>query len=187
MELKLACKKFNFTNLTLSIFFIAGLKSPLLAQEPDTFLERYGNWAVECTEKTVPDATEQELVCRAFQELRQEQTGQRVLLVSFANGPEKEDLILSMITPFGLNVTSEIFLNADNAEVAKIGFTTCVPTGCIAEGVVSRDAADSLGHSVTMQVSMPINKESGGFVVDLSTVGFWDALDRLEILASRLD
>lgn len=183
----MVCKNFTICILTVSLFFVAGVKNPLQAQEPDTFLERYGNWAVECTETVVPDAAEQELVCRAFQELRQEQTGQRVLLVSFANGSEKEDLILSMITPFGLSVTSEIFLNADNTEVARIGFMTCVPTGCIAEGVVSRDAADSLGHGVTMQVSMPIKNEPGGFVVDLSTVGFWDALDRLEILASRLD
>lgn len=171
----------NFAINTICFCALAAVTTPLQAQAPDTVLERYGDWVVECNTIVVADTTE--AACQAYQELRQDQTGQRVLLVSMTNGETDEFVNLSMIVPFGLDIKSDIVITSASVEIARLDFTTCLPAGCLADAVLSVDAVAMLAKNPSAQVVMPTTNANGVFAIDISTLGFDAAIGRLGLAA----
>lgn len=160
----------------------AMLPSLLLAQgaTADQRVEKFRDWMIAC----IPLATEGAVSgaqCELTQQLIQPD-GQRVLSLSFKLA-EEDSATLTAVTPFGLDVLSELGVSIADDTIASVRFQTCLPVGCVAMAEVSKDVIEQLSTAEAMQVTLPA---FGGERIDLtvSLLGFGQAWQRLPSLVS---
>ena len=172
----------------LSVMLLLGmLASSAAAQEtttdtgPSTLSETYESWTVQCAKTNTGGQTIRS--CQISQELLQQETRQRVLLVALApkqgNGTTKATLVM----PFGLLLSEGVRIEVAEKELLRGTFRTCMPGGCISEIDFSDELIKQLQSNEKLTVVMTAND---GQVVrtDVSLKGFSAAYKRLLALGA---
>jgi invasion protein IalB len=160
--------------LAVGLCFVATMG---LSQEPRSLSETYGNWTLQCvTNDATLDTGEPGRLCQVSQELRQSDSGSRIITVVLKVDPIK----MTMVTPFGLLLTAGIDLSVGEHQLPSGVFRTClVEMGCIAESIFEAGDLAQLQSSEVLTVL--ITAESGQKLqVDMSLEGLKDAVLRLE-------
>ena len=149
-------------------------------ETPSSLTEAYGDWVVRCVS---PAAVEGQpapaRICEMTQELQQQNTGQRVLAVSLQKA--ETTTRLTVVAPFGLLLSEGVKVSVGETPVAALGFTTCLPAGCIAVSDLDVTAVDTLAAGDQAVVEM-IDTNTQPVKVNLSLKGFIAAWNRLTAL-----
>ncbi|WP_052245205.1 invasion associated locus B family protein [Halocynthiibacter namhaensis] len=150
-----------------------GMAEAQVAQAPSSssLTETYGDWIVRCTDPGQ--------ICEMTQELRQQSTGQRVLVISVAATEDGSDI--NVIAPFGLDLSKGLQISIEDEVLAHMWFWTCLPAGCIAQGPLEATALERLKTGDTAMIHLTQTNTQG---VDLgvSLAGFTAAWNRLKQL-----
>ena len=142
----------------LAAILAAKLATPLAAQ-PDQLSETYRDWTVSCSSVVAADGEGVQRVCEMRQELRQQDSGQRVLSVALRRD-ETGGAVMTLVVPFGLNVRGEVEITVGDQALPGIPFETCLPQGCIAGGPLSEAGIEALRRGESAQVALPMISET---------------------------
>lgn len=149
------------------------------SETPSSLTETYGDWVVRCVS---PEAAEGQpapaRVCEMTQELQQ-QTGRRVLAASLQKA--ESGARLTVIAPFGLLLSEGVKLSVGETQVAALGFTTCLPAGCVAVSDLDVTAVDTLAAGDQALVEMT-DTNTQPVKLNLSLKGFTAAWNKLASL-----
>jgi invasion protein IalB len=147
--------------------------------KPTTLSETYDAWTVQCA--TTGQGAEQRRQCQMSQELQQQESRQRVLLVAIAKG--EGNAKATLVLPFGILLSEGIRIEIGQQEFARGSFRTCYPAGCIVEIDLPEEAIKELQSGETASVLMTaVNNQP--VKTDVSLKGFADAYRRLLELAA---
>lgn len=151
-----------------------------LAQEgPSSFSETYGDWVVSCQQAQTG------LFCEMSQELRQQETNQRVLRAGLV-ATEGGQTIGTFIVPFGLSIADGAAMLVDeDRPIGSMGFRTCIPAGCVLRTSFGEDALTTLEAGAQLQIILQRLDGAEALSISLSLTGFTAALGRLQGLAER--
>ena len=178
----------------------AGLASALVAMPagnafaqdaaPSALSETYGDWVIQCaTVQNHPQggaAAKPKSTCQMSQELRQDKTGQRALLIVFnRSGTDKPPLSGTIVAPFGLELQAGLSLLLKEDVYVKTSYRTCLPQGCIAPIAANAEFEEALRANEKLTVAMTASDTGQPVKLDVSLKGFAQSLDRLTALSAR--
>lgn len=139
--------------------------------------ETYQDWAVICA------ANDKGRICVLSQQQRKKDTNQLVLAAEF-NAVSSHQVKGTLVLPFGLRLADGVVLQVDDQPAQKaLGFTTCLPAGCIVE--VDFDAATlkSLRSGVVLKLTAKAHDSGQNVLLSVSLKGFAAAQDRVAELS----
>lgn len=171
---------------TLLRAWTAGLTmiaSAAIAQEtPSALSETYGDWVVSCQQVQAEAQTQQ--ACQMSQELRQQNSNQRVLSVGIV--AQTGTAAATFIVPFGLSLSDGAVLMVDEiTSIDAMDFRTCLPAGCILRTTFEEDTLATLRAGAQMQIILQPLDSAESFPIGVSLAGFSAALDRLKTLQEQ--
>jgi invasion protein IalB len=137
--------------------------------------ETYDDWVVACA---VPQSGK---TCAMQQELKAQQTGQRVLAIELQ--PKGAGAAGTLVLPFGLALANGASLQIDDgAAGTPLRFSTCLPAGCIVS--LDLDAKMLAGLRKGTALNVKVTPADGGAETQLaiSLKGFASAFDRTAAL-----
>ncbi|MER8373462.1 invasion associated locus B family protein [Mesorhizobium sp. M1406] len=157
---------------------------------PSALSETYGNWVIQCAlvqnQEQGGTAAKPRSTCQLSQELRQDKTGQRVLLIVFnRNGKDKPPLSGTVIAPFGLDLQAGLSLLIKEDVYVKTSYKTCLPQGCVAPIAANGEFEEALRANEKLSVAMTASDTGQPVKLDVSLKGFAQGLDRLAALSAR--
>lgn len=179
------CASRIFSSYALASALLATLALPLQAQSPDALTEQYGNWTVQCRQIQAVDDGPAQGLCAIVQELRQQETNQRIVSVSISQLATGESAELAMVVPFGLNVRELVKVLVEEEVVASLPFKTCLPTGCLAGDLIDNKVLEVFREHAAAKVVFPLVDANGAFDVEISLMGFTSAWARLVSFANE--
>lgn len=147
-------------------------------QAPSTLSETYEAWTVQCANRVEGEQTQR--TCQMSQELLQQGTGQRVLMIAIGNTDQGAKG--TMVLPFGLRLSDGISVNIAEEEVLRGVFRTCLPAGCVSEIDLSEELLGKLANAEAASVLMTADNGQPA-KTDVSLKGFKPAYQRLVALA----
>lgn len=177
------------------LFFVTGFELEVNAQEataqttpqavpqdgPTALSETYQDWVINCQQVRGEDGTATRL-CEMSQELRQQDSNQRVLLISIVPAVDAAAPRATIIAPFGLNLSKGVRVLVDENDIAAVPFATCLPAGCVAYLDLESATLDKLRASETAQIVLQPRQSEESLLVTISLAGFTAAWRRLEEL-----
>lgn len=147
---------------------------------PSSLTETYGDWVVRCV---APQAVEGQAaptqVCEMTQELRQADSGQRVLAVALQS--TEAGASLTLVAPFGLLLEAGLQVAVDEEAVTEGRFRTCLPGGCLSVIDLTTDVLDKFAAGNAATVTMRDTSEQD-LSLSVSLAGFTAAWNRLKAL-----
>lgn len=116
------------------------------AQEtgPSALSETYGSWVVSCQSRGTDVEGETARQCQMSQNLTQQRSGQRILFVGITRNPEDGAATMSVVAPFGLDLSQGFALEVEETAVLEAPFETCLPAGCIVNSPITMDQISRL-------------------------------------------
>jgi len=140
---------------------------------PSSLMETYGDWIVRCMNADEGRGR----ICEMTQELRQQSTGQRVLVVSVGATEDGSDI--NIVAPFGLDLSKGLQISIADEVLSHMWFWTCLPAGCVAQGPLEASLLERLKDGDTAMIHLTQTNAQG---VDLgvSLAGFTAAWKRLK-------
>lgn len=175
------------TRLAAAIALGVGIAAaPVLAQEsePDTLRESFRDWVVNCAAAPVtPDTAPGARVCELFQQLDQQDTGQRVLTFSVRMNDAGEPVAV-LIAPFGLRLSEGLRIRVEEEQIAHLAFETCLPQGCLVIAPMDDDLIAEMQSGSSATVIM-ISRQGEAIGIPVSLMGFTAGLSRLTALTNR--
>lgn len=148
------------------------------AQAPSALSETYEAWTVQCANRV--EGEQSQRTCQMSQELLQQGTGQRVLMVAIGNTDQGAKA--TMVLPFGLRLSDGVIVNIAEEEVLRGAYRTCLPAGCVTEFDLPEDLLGKL--AIAEAASVMMTADNGQPVkTDVSLKGFKPAYQRLVELA----
>jgi invasion protein IalB len=142
---------------------------------PSSLMETYGDWIVRC----MNTGEGQERICEMTQELRQQNTGQRVLVVSVGATADGSDI--NIVAPFGLDLSKGLQISIADEVLSHMWFWTCLPAGCVAKGPLEASLLERLKNGDTATVHLTQTNAQGADL-GISLTGFTAAWNRLKQL-----
>jgi invasion protein IalB len=142
--------------------------------------ETYRDWIVRCVP---PQAAEGQAApgrfCEMTQELRHQESGQRVLAAALQ--PGETGASLTLVAPFGLLLSKGIKIAVDGAATAEAEFRTCLPGGCVSVIGMDQVSLDKFmaGEAATVTMRDTSDQE---ITLNISLAGFTSAWNRLKDL-----
>jgi len=171
-----------------ALLITTALCGPVQAQEatseaPTSLTETYRDWVVRCvTQPALEGQTAAARICEMTQELRQQDSGQRILALSVIQSADDADTAsLTIVSPFGLLLSAGIQIEVSEAALLDIGFRTCLPAGCIALSDLTADQISALAAGETATVGLT-DTNGQSLRLDVSLAGFTAAWNRLKKL-----
>ncbi|KAB2722409.1 invasion associated locus B family protein [Brucella intermedia] len=147
---------------------------------PNALAETYDNWSVRCV---TPQGEGKSQSCQMTLELRQGNTGQRVLLLGFApDTADRNKFDATLIAPLGIDLAKGVTVAAADKQLVQSQFTTCVPEGCVTRFAADRDLLKTLRSSEKLTVSMQASGTGQEIRLEAPLKGFSAAMDRLLVL-----
>jgi invasion protein IalB len=178
----------HITLFATVLLMTTALSGPLQAQEanaeaPTSLTETYRDWVVRCaTAPPVEGQTASVRICEMTQELRQQDSGQRVLALSVIQAADSTDTAsLTLVSPFGLLLSAGIQIEVTEAPLLDMAFRTCLPAGCIALSDLTADQIKVLAAGETATVVLTDTNDQT-LRLDVSLAGFTAAWNRLKDL-----
>lgn len=165
------------------IVFATGAQGQIAA--PNAQSETYDNWSVRCvTAQGDGNAQVVKQACQMSLELRQGNTGQRVMFLGLApNADDRNKFDATLIAPLGVELDKGITLIVEDKEFVDARFTTCVPEGCVARFGADGDVLKRLRTNDKVTVLMQASGSGQKIRLDTPLKGFSAAMDRLLVLA----
>lgn len=149
-------------------------------QGPTTLSETYDAWTVQCANALENEQTRR--ICQMSQELLQQETRQRVLLVAITKQGD-ESARGTLVMPFGLLLSEGIRMELGENELIRGSYRTCLPAGCVVELTLPDAVIAELQNGEEASLVMTAN--SGQQVrTNVSLKGFTAAYSRLMALAA---
>ena len=159
--------------ILMSAVIALGAANPVLAQEVANS-QAGPNWLVNCTNQDSPD----QLACAMSQSAIVVATGARVLTAIFEPAGA-DDYMMSLILPFGLDLTAGVALAADGQDWKTVPVNTCDAEACYARVTLQANELDLLTAGATFEISL-LNVQSQTVDVALTLYGFSGALAMLK-------
>lgn len=161
----------------LAALLISAAAAPAQEEGPDTLTERYRDWVVRCVGAGAVGRS-----CEMTQELRQRDSGQRVLALAVQRG-EGDAGQITAIGPFGVRLAEGLALAEPEggAVLAELPFVTCMPDGCIAARTIDAPLLEALRAGTAIEARL-VAMSSETVRLSLSLMGFTAAWERLGTL-----
>ena len=141
--------------------------------------KQVGNWFVRCA------TAASQYPCEAFTGLNNKQTGQRVLMVSFAFVPSANKNVMVIALPLEISIQKGVVIQTDSFTSPVLHYHRCDAGGCYVEMIMENASLDALGHSGA-NAALKIVLDSGkDYNLPLSLDGFAGARDTMVELAKQ--
>ncbi|MEM9782455.1 MAG: invasion associated locus B family protein [Pseudomonadota bacterium] len=138
---------------------------------PDSLVERYGAWTVQCAAGNRG--------CVAFQQLSNSETGQRIVRATIVPAGDETTARLRLLVPLGPRLSDGVVVRIDETEPQTAPYLTCLQRGCVATTGIDEVLDQKLRAGGKMFVAVSAI-ESGRVVrFELSLSGISRAMDRL--------
>lgn len=174
------CRSRALGVVVLAVFGVNSMMmaGPADAEEsrPSAVQETYDDWVVHC--QTLTGDAGARTMCQMSQELRQKGTDKRVLLVAFDRDAKGNGAKATIIAPFGILLQQGLAIEVAKSELARGGFRTCLPVGCVVDLAINGDDIRRLAEGDKATVVMGADNGQP-MRVDISLKGFTAAWNRL--------
>lgn len=165
------------TMLLAAVFQTSASQAQDAGAGPDTLVEKYEDWIVEC------GATQDESghVCRMAQRVSSSETKKLILAVFIRGGKDVSTAAMTLVGPLGISLPEGVTLSVGDSQLAKLDFMTCRPAGCIAQQKMTDEIIKAFraGSKATVGVTALNGKKLS---VPISLKGFSAAWKRLSAL-----
>lgn len=159
--------------LTAMALLILGTM-PAPAQAQGAVKSVHGDWQVRCD--TPPGAQSEQ--CALIQSVVAEDRSNAGLTVIILKTADHKNKLMRVVAPLGVLLPSGLGLKLDDKDVGRAGFVRCLPSGCVAEVVMSDDLLNQLKNAKTATFIIFETPEEGiGF--PLSLKGLNEGYDKL--------
>ena len=168
-----------------ALTLLGGLTTMAAAQQaaseaPTALSETYGDWVVRCaTPATVEGQPAPARQCEVTQELRQQDSNQRVMALSLRKGAEADTGALTVVAPFGLLLSAGVLIDVGETPLLELGFQTCLPAGCIALSDMTTEEITAMAAGETAAVVFT-DTSNQPLSLNVSLEGFAAAWNRLK-------
>ncbi|GAA0692601.1 hypothetical protein GCM10009104_19700 [Marinobacterium maritimum] len=131
--------------------------------------ETFGDWRVDCQGEQ----------CQAVQQLFVGEGEQRSRVLSASVLKIKEQRVLQMVLPLGVDLRPGVVIRIDESEEQHFAYTTCVKDGCVVLISLNDRLYAGMKAGKTMKAGFrPFNSEQT-LVVELSLSGFTKASSKV--------
>ncbi len=185
-----ACPKMRPAILTrLAATLVLGLSiaaTQTMAQgsEPDSLRESFRDWVVNCgTAPANAQASPGARVCELYQQIDQQESGQRVLTFSVRINDAGEPVAV-LIAPFGLRLSEGLRIRISEEQIAHLAFETCLPEGCLVIAPMDDELIAEMQTGTEAAVIL-VSRQGEAIGIPISLMGFTAGLDRLRALTTR--
>lgn len=157
---------------------------------PSALSETFGNWQVNCQSVSNPGPNSgpnpgvgTKRVCQMSQQQVDSKSGRTVILFALDKPDAKTKVTpVTVIVPFGVDLSAGISLLVDDAALTDGQYLTCLPQGCVARISLDPAMMATLAKGKEMQITMkPVGDGEAARTV-LSLDGFNNASTRLTTL-----
>ena len=141
--------------------------------------ETHGDWAVSCR------GSENDITCSMSQRHVRDESRQLVLAIELhPQGPDAANGII--LLPFGLRLADGVMLAIDEeAQIATLPFSTCLPSGCIVRISLETDTVAALREGDKLNIVTTADDGGEAVQLDVSLNGFTSALQRIAALRAN--
>lgn len=144
-----------------------------------TDTRQVGDWVVRCF------AVQNESPCDMFQELQDENSKQRVLSVSLAYVPSRDQHVMQIAVPLGIGIQAGAVIKTDSYASPKLPYRRCDQVGCYIEMIFGNDQVAKLagaGNSASVNI---VADDGKPYALKFSLNGFAGAHDAMAGLAKQ--
>jgi invasion protein IalB len=182
-------------NLAIAVLaFAALLPSAVLAQDAApaptptpsangsgtvTDSKQVGDWTVRCF------AVTSESPCDMYQELQDQTSHQRVLSVSIAYVPDKDQHVMQIAVPLGVAIQKGVVIKTDSYVSPALPFRRCDQAGCYVEMLLGADQIAGFVKSGPQATVNIVADDSKSYALRFSLNGFSNAHDSMAALAKQ--
>ena len=157
----------------------ASAPPPAAIRGPDpTEMLNFGAWTVRCfpVQSGAP--------CDMAQESSNQQTKQRLVLVSLAYVPAQNRYAATIVTPLGVQLPAGLIIASGDYKSPALTFRRCEDDGCYVEAAIDNAIMEKLsqGGKSVLNVTM---FGGGGIALPLSLDGFVPALNTMRRLTAE--
>lgn len=159
-----------FAIFTLSLL----LASPLAAQEAETLdapASTGPNWLVTCSNQ----ANAERLFCSMSQSVVIVESGARLLTAAFET-TDTDNYLMSMVLPFGLDLTAPVTINVDGSAWQEVPVNTCDAEACYTRTTIDSDSLQALKSGGVLSVVLQ-NVQGQSVEMNLTLEGFTASID----------
>lgn len=146
---------------------------PLAAQDTgaEAPVAQGPNWLVNCSNQFNPEV----LACAMSQSVVIVESGARLLTAVFET-TETDDYQMSMVLPFGLDLTQPVTLNIDGESWREVPVTTCDAEACYSRAAIDSGALLALRAGEALNVVL-LNVQGQPVEMTLTLDGFTASLE----------
>ncbi len=157
----------------LGVFSSAAVAGPLPGGA-SSLSETYENWELNCADQS------DNVVCSLTQVQIDTQTQQQILAIELQSDGEG-GLAGAIVLPFGLALSQGATIGIDEQDAnAALGFTTCLPIGCLVPIGFDASSIESLASANQLTVNAIINDSGEPISFSISLSGLQNAQQRLQ-------
>ena len=147
---------------------------PLAAQQAET-VEAPSvsgpSWLVNCSNQFDAEV----LACSMSQSVVIVETGARLLTAVFET-TDTDDVLMSMVLPFGLDLTAPVTLNIDGEAWREVAVTTCDAEACYTQASIESAGIDALKAGGNLNVVLQ-NVQGQSVEMNLTLDGFTTSIE----------
>lgn len=151
---------------------LVGLAPQALAQ--GVVKAQYGDWQMSCDQP--PGATFEQ--CAIIQNVTAEDQPNVGLSVIVLKTADQKARLLRVLAPLGVLLPNGLGLNIDGADLGRVAFVRCLPTGCVAEVVMDDALLKKLSDGKTA-IFVVFKTPEEGIGIPVSLKGFADGFKQL--------
>jgi invasion protein IalB len=145
-----------------------------------TVNELIGDWNVRCF------AVKAVAPCDVLQVASQQETKQRVLLISIAYVPSRDGYLMQIVVPLGVAVSKGLSLAAGSNSLNGLKFNRCERDGCYVEAPLANETVQALtAPGQTSAVSIQAYADSKAATLPVSLKGFGEAIGKMRTYARQ--
>lgn len=143
-----------------------------------SLVETHGNWQLNCVDEA------SSIVCAISQTRIDPDTRQQIIAVEM-RVDENSGLAGAMVLPFGLALSKGVVVGIDDQEAnAVLGFTTCLPVGCIVPLGFDENTIEALADATELKITATTNDTGDLITLPVSLEGFTGAFVRMQDILS---
>ena len=141
-----------------------------------TLSESYQDWQINCATKDTSTH------CTMVQMQADPKTRQRVLAMEIGRSSDGRFSAM-LVLPFGLALAKGVSLRIDDGDEGNaLGFTTCLPAGCLVPFAIDDVRQNALKAGATLNISATASDSAQPVAFGISLNGFSSAFARLVAL-----
>jgi len=155
-----------------AVFMASSAAAAPLPGGAGSLVETFQDWVVACQSQ---DTT---TTCALRQVQTNTQNNQTILTVEFRNAAGGK-LEGTLVMPFGLALTKGVTLKVDETAIGALGFSTCVPQGCLVPMGLDAAQVTKLKAGTALNIGATALSPAQPLTLKVSLKGFPTALSRV--------